>query len=256
MASHLRLVPKPTVTPDENKVPTSPELTDKQRLLVKAGGPLVRSCASYVAGLYGSLVTPAELLGPGTIALHEAALAYRSDLHPVFPWYAKWHVWGRRHEAVKADHFSRSARVERAMERGFARFASHLILDGNLFNDTEEQARESARRSGDDALAAAVFAAMIELHQPSPEAEAIAREEREATLAAVQKAIGALHPHERQVIEMVYYRQMTLDEVGRELSTTARMAQRRHKEVIRKLKKFLLEEGTVTSLWPNFDYFP
>jgi RNA polymerase sigma factor for flagellar operon FliA len=242
MAPHLRLVKGQPNADEKSEGPGARALTPRQQLLVKTYLPMVEKNAASVARRHGNQVSPAELLGPGAVALHEAAATYEEEKHPDFEHYARHHVRGRMLDAIRAERFSARARVERAMERGFERFATHQILEVDTVMESEERILEEAERGGDDALAAAVLAGMLEQQNHDPEALFIAREEQERALGALKKGIEALAAHERRVIRLVYEQSMTLDEVARELSKGLRTVQRHHVCALRKLRMCLVNE--------------
>ncbi len=206
---------------------------------------MVEHLVAEVVRRYRDLVTREDLLGAGVIALHEAALAYHEDGHPSFPHYARHHVHGRLLDAVRKDHFKLSGRVEHAMARAFSRMLSHLSLDIDLFRDEEEKLVEGARRGCADVLAGAVLAGSLEAQRGSSEEEIVERGEHRLAYEALKEAMGALRPHEREVIELVYQRGMTMDEVAREVGVHAHTAQRRHVSALRRLRARLEERGVM-----------
>ncbi len=251
MAPHLRLVPSPDAAGDE--APKGPELTHLQRLLVKSALPMVEKCAREIAYRYRSLTTREELLAPGTFALYDAAATYQEDRHPDFAVFARHHVRGQMLDAIRAEHFSLRARVERAMERAFDRFASHQTQEVNLFMDGDEKVGEAARQGNDDAVAAAVLAGLLEAQALSPEEVALAVESRAAAIASLKQALVALYRHEREVIRLVYEDGMTLDEVARKLSVHLRTVKNRHVSALRKLRASFVDRDIGPSLWPPID---
>ncbi len=181
MAPHLRLVKGQEGPDEEGAGPAARALTPRQRLLVKAFLPMVAKIAASIVARYGGRLSHGELLGPGTIALHEAAATYDEERHPDFEHYARHHVRGRMLDAIRADRFSSRARVERAMERAFDRFAGHQTLDVDTVMESDERIVEEVERGCDDALAVAVLAGLIEAQGHAPEALLIAAEEQART---------------------------------------------------------------------------
>ena len=258
MAPKLRLVPRDAEAPKgaspgtEAAPPERPALTPEQRALVDLGMPLVEHAAAEIGRRYRTRCTAAELLGPGTIALCEAAVAYRQDGHPSFLEYAKHHVRGRMLDAVHAEHFSLRARVEHAMERAYCRISSHQVADFDLFADPEEKLVEGAQRGCDDVLAAAFLAGLLEAQEATPEEQVMELEGQVATRASLQAALAALYPHEREVIHLLYEKgrreRVTLDDVAREIGVHESTAQRRHVAALRKLREQLAKRGITRSV--------
>jgi RNA polymerase sigma factor (sigma-70 family) len=220
-----------------------PPLTPDQLALVREGSHLVASCAEDIARRKRGLTRKEELLGPGTIALYEAAMAYEEDRHPSFLHYARYHVYGRMLDVVRADHFSLRARVEHAMERSFSRMMSHQELDVDMFRDSDEELREGAHRGCADMLGANFLAGLLGAEQVNPEQDVSEREEYVTCLALLREGIATLPAHERVVLELFYVKGMTLDEVAGETGTHANTAQRRHVAGLRRLRKFLADRG-------------
>jgi RNA polymerase sigma factor (sigma-70 family) len=77
------------------------------------------------------------------------------------------------------------------------------------------------------------------------EEEIVERGEHRAALEALRDAMGALRPHEREVMDVVYQRGMTMDEDGRELGIHASTAQRRHVSGLRRLRARMEERGVL-----------
>lgn len=221
----------------------APALTSDQERLVRLGLPVVEACATEIARRYRGLVTREELLAPGTIALREAALAYREERHPSFPCYARHHIQGRMIDALRAEHFSPSARLERAMDRAYERHASHQTLDFDLFADDEETLLDGTRLGVGDALAAAHVAALIEDQRMTLEDAIVEDEAESAVIASLLAGTATLPPHERTVIELVYERGLTLDEAAGAIGVHVNTAQRRHVSALRKLRAYLLRRG-------------
>ena len=227
--------------------PAPRPLTPEQQRLVTEGLPLVERLAATVARRYHDLISVEELLGPGTIALCEAARVYRRERHPQFTQYAQHHVHGRLCDAVRTAHFSLRARVENGMERAYSRMLSHQVLEGNLFSAPLEELDAGADSGCDDVLAATFVAAALEAEGSSPEEQLLELEARQLTRETVVEGLDTLYTHERQVVELVYERRLTLDEVAEEVRVPSDCAQRRHRSGLRKLRKFLVARGVTRS---------
>jgi RNA polymerase sigma factor (sigma-70 family) len=197
---------------------------------------MVRQCAAEIAARYP--ITAPELLGPGTVALHEAALAYDRQKHPTFPVYARHHIRGRMIDAIHDEPFSRGGRtkrIERVMERAFEVVSSHHVVDVDLFRDSEADILAGARRAQTELLAAAFMAGLIEDQRANPEDRMIDR-------ITLSKALATLYPHELEVVRLVYEERMSVDQVGCALGIHPNTAQRRHASALRKLHAFFTEE--------------
>jgi RNA polymerase sigma factor (sigma-70 family) len=209
-------------------------LTAEQQALVAMGTSLLPKCAEVVARSFHYLgVTPEELLAPGAIGLREAALAYDSERPTSFLTYARCHVRGRMVEAVRAEHFSLRARMERAMDRSLDLFASDQVTGPTASDDPDVAAAEGWRRACDEALSASALAGLQAMAQESPEEVAVAR-------ISLRQGMSALTPPEREVIRLWYEEGLTLEEIAEKTGVHWNTAQRRHASALRKLRGFLL----------------
>jgi RNA polymerase sigma factor (sigma-70 family) len=212
------------------------QLTPAQEELVNVGLPMVKKCAQTVASRYHDLVTPEDLLAPGTFGLREAARTYRADRHPDFPRYARHHVRGRMIEAICRDHFSMRRRVEISMDRAYELFASQHTLGAAPATASDEKIVDGARQGCDDMLAAAHLAACTEQEQ-------IGSQEDKITLRiSMRDAVASLTPEEQAIVRRVYYEGMTLDEAAAKESIHLNTAKRRNARALRKLREALVGE--------------
>jgi RNA polymerase sigma factor (sigma-70 family) len=220
-----------------------PALTPEQQRYIQHGLALVERGAIAIARSYHPIVRREELLGPGTIALYEAVHAYRQELHPSFLQYAQYHVCGRMLDAVRVEHCSLRARVERAMDHIFYRMISHQELALDLFSDPPEKIQEGARRGSADLAAATYLAALLEGQQASVEDQIVELEGQVATLALLHEGLASLNPYEREMISKIYEEKLTLEEISKQVLVPTRSCQRRHASALRKLEGFLTRRG-------------
>jgi RNA polymerase sigma factor (sigma-70 family) len=219
-----------------------PEPTPQQRLVMIAL-PMVEQCADELARLYYPRVKREDLLGAGTIGADRAARRYDKEKHPSFPVYARHYIRGWMLDSIRAEFTSLRARVEHAMERAHDTFSGHQAFDLDLFADPVETIVEGAREGGDDALAAAFFAAVLEAQGASPEEVAVELEGQSTTIAVLRAAMAGLLPLEREVIRLVYTETIEVDEVAKKVGVSPRTVQRRHASALGKLREILLARG-------------
>jgi RNA polymerase sigma factor (sigma-70 family) len=227
--------PEPEPTVDGGGSAPEPPLTPAQQKLVEQGLAMLPKWAASVARWYHYLcVTPEELLGPGALALREAALAYDPDQKQSFPVYARLHVRGRMVEAIRAEHFSLRARVEVAMDRSFELFSSHQVVEAHVSSDPEQDVLEGTREGCADALVASVGAGVRAMHPEGAEEVAVLR-------IALREGMATLLPTEREAVQLVDEEGMTLDEAARVLRVHKNTMQRRHANALRRLRAFLAD---------------
>jgi RNA polymerase sigma factor (sigma-70 family) len=203
------------------RVPASPASVEA---LVHANMALVIRCAADVAARYHGQVQARELLGPGTIALYEAAATYRADLHPSFSHYARNQVRGRMHRAIRTDRPPLRSRAEQGDER----VSAHLD-EPDPFDVVDERPGESAEQDGLDMLTATLVAGL--------EADAESRTEG-ATVdrLALRREVAKLPRREQELLELLYVQELTLVEAVKKLRLTLRTAHRRHLGVLEMLR--------------------
>ena len=223
--------------------PPGPATPLARQRLVELAMPMVEQCAREIARCFPALLKREDLLGPATVGMYEAIDKYREDRHPHFVGYAQHYIRHRILDSIDAEHWSLRARVERAMEIGFDRFSGHQIVNVNLFKDPVEQVVDGARQGGDEALAAAFFAGILEAQGASPEEAAMELQGQVTGLEHVRAALGTLHSHEREVIRLVYEEDKTLDEAAVKIGVSQKTAQRRHVSALRKLRACLVARG-------------
>ncbi len=204
------------------------EMTSEQRQLFEEGLPMVRQCAAEVGTRWR--YPSQDLLGAGTVALHEVTRTYDPEQHPSFPVFARHHIRGRMIDAVKAEPWSSGSRVERAMERAFEVVMSHHVVDADLFRDSEEEILDRAREGEAEVLAAAFLAGLREKQEEDAEETVVER-------LWLRDGVARLYPPEREVVRLVYWQGKTADEVARELGVNPKTVRRRHAAALRKLRE-------------------
>ena len=232
-------------SPTAEASPLQPPVPVAMQRLIELALPLVEQCVAALVRCFPALLQREELLGPGTLGMYEAIAKYREDRYPHFQGYARHYIRHRILDSIDAAHWSLRARVERAMELGFDEFSSHQIVNVNLFRDPVEKVVDGAREGGDEALAASFLAGILEAQGASPEEIAIELEGQATTLEHLRDAMGTLHPHEREVLHLVYEEDLTLDDAAVKVGVSQKTAQRRHVSALRKLRAFLLERDVV-----------
>lgn len=207
----------------------APPLSPTQRALVDENLGLVEACAASVARRFRPRVKAEELRAPGTLGLFEAARTFDFDRHPSFPHFATGYVTGRMLDAVRAEHTSLRARVERSMDRAFAWFSAHQVIDADLTNAPEEELEQKARAACDDALAAAIVGAAVEAQEESAEDAMVAG-------VALAEALARLPAHEREVVRLVHAEGRSFPEAARILRVHVNTIQNRLASASRRLR--------------------
>jgi RNA polymerase sigma factor (sigma-70 family) len=241
MAPQLHLVHQEDAPPSSSTASERlPPLLPEQARLVHMGLSLVERCADEVARRYRDLVTPDDLLAPGTLGLHEAARAYREDLTPSFLHFARCYIEGKMLRSIHAEHFSLRAKVEHAMERAYCRISAHQALGLDLFAGTEAEILDGARKGCDEVLAATYLAGLLEAQHASPEEAVVELEGEQLRRDTLGDALATLPPNEEVVIRLAYGQGMTLGEVADKVGVHLNTAKNRHVSALQKLRAFFL----------------
>jgi len=249
----LRLVPSPPETDAPNGCSLPPTLTPLQRKRVEEGLPLVYRIAEHVAHQFHGQVTKEELLAPGTFGLYEAAQKYDEERRTDFAHFAKHYIRGRMLDSIATERFSLRARVERVMDRAWERFECEAFLEVDTVYEPEEVIAAAERECCGDSIAAALLAALLEVHGQTPEEDVLAAEEQRVAKEMLKKAFASLYPLEKEVLRLIYEQGMTLDEVAKATRVHAVTAQRRHVKVLRKLRAFLLATRPSEPVWSRLE---
>jgi RNA polymerase sigma factor (sigma-70 family) len=139
-------------------------------------------------------------------------------------------------DEVRTEHFSRRARVERAMERAFEVVSNHHVVEVDLFRDEVPAIVAGAHQAGAQLMAATYIAGVLAA-QPAD------AEERLVDRISLGQAIARLPAHEQEVLRLVLQEGLTLDEVAEEIGVSAHTAQRRHAKALDALNDFFVERG-------------
>lgn len=212
---------------------------------------LVHAIAGKLRSRLGKTMEPGDLLGYGTQGLMEAAKKFDPKQGVAFSTFAYYRIRGAIFDGMRTmAWYSRSDYARfRADERQNEYLANLADRDG-----AERAARPSANADKAELLedvadilggVAAVHIASIHAAQDvaddrfkAPDQEVESAEE----IARVRKALGKLPERERQLLELYYFRDMSLDAAGAKLGLSKSWASRLHARAVEHLRLALAED--------------
>jgi RNA polymerase sigma factor FliA len=212
---------------------------------------LVHAIAGKLRSRLGKTMEPGDLVGYGTQGLMEAAKKFDPKHGVAFSTFAYYRIRGAIFDGMRTmAWYSRSDYARfRADERANEYLASVADRDG-----AERAARPSTRPDKGEVLedvadilggVAAVHIASIHAAHDvaddrfkAPDQEAESAEE----IARVRQALGKLPARERQLVELYYFRGMSLDSAGAQLGLSKSWASRLHARAVGHLREALAED--------------
>jgi RNA polymerase sigma factor for flagellar operon FliA len=238
-----------------------------RRALVELHAPYVRSIVGKIKKSVPSEISFEELYDYGIIGLLEAADRFDPSQGVAFTTYAYYRIRGAIYDGLRRmGWMSRSAyakaRFEARANAYLEEAASHPHGEGDPPADPKASSPPSAPPKDEDArhplevavedlatvvrslaavyitsLDAATEAKLIDESQLGPE-ETVGLEELRTL---VRKTIRRLSPEERQLLELYYYKDKSMQQVGDQLGLSKSWTSRLHARVIDKLHRMLEE---------------
>ncbi len=231
------------------KVPTT-DLSDR-RALAEQYLPYVRSIAGKIKKTVAREIDFEDLVEYGMIGLLEAAERYDESFGANFMTFAYYRIRGAIYDGLRGmGWMSRSeyakARFEERANEYLAEVATAQQNDGNAPH--ADSAFESAIHELANTVQglAAVYITTIDGTEglqisddktPLPD-EALGLEQARAL---VRQTITRLPDQERKLLELYYYRELSLQEVGEQLGLSKSWTSRLHGRVIEKLHRILAD---------------
>jgi RNA polymerase sigma factor for flagellar operon FliA len=220
------------------------------KAVVEQYTPYVRSIAGKVRKKLPPDIEFDDLVEYGMIGLLEAAQRFDPEAGANFMTFAYYRIRGAVYDGLRSMGWM--SRTEYAKAR-FEERANEYLAAVAFAEESGEQAPENPFEHAVQDLAAAVegLAAVYltaidgteglqleDTKNPLPE-EALGLEQARAL---VRKTIASLGDQERQLMEMYYYREMSLQEVGDHLGLSKSWTSRLHGRVVDKLRRILYDD--------------
>jgi RNA polymerase sigma factor for flagellar operon FliA len=223
--------------------------------LVEQHLPLVHSIAAKLRGRLGKTMEPGDLIGYGTQGLVEAAKKYDPKHGVAFSTFAYYRIRGAMFDGMRTmAWYSRSDYARfRAEERENEYLANAADRDGAERAARPTAATDKAEILGDiaDLLGGVAAVHIASLHAAHDLADdraapaddlAASAEER----AKVREALDKLPKKERQLLDLYYFGDMSLDAAGAKLGLSKSWASRLHARAIGLLRE-ALGDGQLSS---------
>ena len=220
------------------------------KAVVEQYTPYVRSIAGKVRKKLPPDIEFDDLVEYGMIGLLEAAQRFDPEAGANFMTFAYYRIRGAVYDGLRSMGWM--SRTEYAKAR-FEERANEYLAAVAFAEESGEQAPENPFEHAVQDLAsaveglAAVYLTAIDgteglqledTNNPLPE-ESLGLEQARAL---VRQTIASLGDQERQLMEMYYYREMSLQEVGDHLGLSKSWTSRLHGRVVDKLRRILYDE--------------
>lgn len=229
-----------------------PDLTDR-RALAEQYLPYVRSIAGKIKKGIAKEIEFEDLVEYGMIGLLEAADRYDPKFGANFMTFAYYRIRGAIYDGLRGmGWMSRSEYAKARFEERANEYLQELAHE-NSSNNTEETGVSQFEHAMQD-LATAVQGLAAVYITTLDGAEGIQLKDEKSSLieenlgleqarALIRQTIKKLSPQERQLLELYYYEDMSLQEVGETLGLSKSWTSRLHGRVIEKLHRLL--EGSL-----------
>jgi RNA polymerase sigma factor for flagellar operon FliA len=226
------------------------QFTDTDRSsLVEQHRSYVRVLAAEIARSLPPHLEFDELIACGNLGLVEAAERYEPRYGVTFQTFAYYRIKGAIYDGLRK--LGPMSRTEYARSRFAAR--ANDILQGAT---DDEQAQSGVALSVDDEIAATksfidalipVYLLSLEdanLPEVADQSEsALQQVERQELVTLTRSLIGELPDDERQVVEEIYFKHLTIVEVSRLLGVSKSWGSRLHAKAVKHLRTLMEERG-------------
>lgn len=195
-----------------------------------------------------------ELVACGNLGLVEAAERYDPRYLTGFRTFAYYRIRGAMYDALRS--LGPLSRADYARAR-FAAQANDIL---QTVADDEQASPQSASSGVDDDIASAQAAidALIPVYLLSLDSEqlpevadghanALSQIERDEMVGLARSMIAELSEDDRQIIEAIYFKNLTVSEVGVKLGVSKSWASRLHARAIKRLRELMQRRGLLNA---------
>jgi RNA polymerase sigma factor for flagellar operon FliA len=226
---------------------------------IVASLPFVEALARRLAASMPHSIDLGDLVQDGVLGLMDAANRFDQDRGIKFETFAERRVRGAMIDALRREAWPRGVRRQRR-ELEAAREALRLELGhepsladlaARVGSDEKRLGRTIVRintiestspLSAGDHVDENSLPAVLVPSEPEPPDQAYARTE---TKERVRQAIGALPPREGRLIDLYYFGDVTMKQIGTELGVNESRVSQLHARAIQRLRKALTAEAPV-----------
>lgn len=224
----------------------APNLSDR-RALAEQYLPYVRSIAGKIKKTVAKEIDFEDLVEYGMIGLFEAADRYDPSFGANFMTFAYYRIRGAIYDGLRGMGWM--SRTEYAKAR-FEERANEYLAEVAAAQEAGEEPPENPFETAVQDLASAVQGLAAVYITTIDGTEGLQIEDKSQPLAEeslgleqarllVRETIKKLSDQERQLLEMYYYKEMSLQEVGEKLGLSKSWTSRLHSRVIDKLHRML-----------------
>ncbi|MBI3178890.1 MAG: sigma-70 family RNA polymerase sigma factor [Deltaproteobacteria bacterium] len=249
--SHSKGKPAAKATPPTDAAPAEPALGAMKKLdrrgLADKYTPYVRSIAGKIKKAVAKEIDFEDLVEYGMIGLFEAADRYDPKFGANFMTFAYYRIRGAIYDGLRGmGWMSRSEYAKARFEERANEYLAELAMAQEQGSEAPENPFEHAVQDLASAVQglAAVYITTLDgteaLQVTDPE-ERLADEKLglEQARKLVRETILKLSDQERELLEMYYYKEQSLEEVGEKLGLSKSWTSRLHARVIEKLHRLL-----------------
>jgi len=235
----------------EGATAEKPKLQVKDRnAVITQYTPYVRSIAGKIKKTLAKEIEFEDLVEYGMIGLLEAAERYDAAMGANFMTFAYYRIRGAIYDGLRGmGWMSRSeyarVRYEEKANTYLAQATEEASTDPNAPKKTEEDKATEVLSTLSNM--AAIYITNLDgiVGLQVKDDNAVQADEtlgHEQARVAVTRAVSKLSEQERQLLDMYYYREMSLQEVGEKLGLSKSWTSRLHARVIEKLHRLLRDE--------------
>ncbi len=217
-----------------------------KRALAEQYLPLVRSIAGKIKKTVSASIEFDDLVDYGMIGLLEAAERYDATLGNSFMTFAYYRIRGAIYDGLRGmGWLRRSDYAKLRFEASANEYLAELSGGGSSGHDGSDGSFEGALKDLEHAVRglAVIYVTTVDgaegfqIKDTAPLAEE--RLGLEQARALVRETIKKLAEQEQQLMEMYYYKEMSLEEAGEKLGLSKSWTSRLHARAIAKLQKML-----------------
>lgn len=221
--------------------PTRDELIEQYR-------PYVRKIVSKVMKTISRDVDFDDLVGYGELGLIEAAERFNPKFKVNFMTFAYYRIRGAIYDGLRGMGWVSRSQYAKIRYEEKANSYVQSVNERNASNYEQNSLRDEVNQLGDviTGLASIFITSLdasdnIQLKTESPESDPYQQVELKQAKKLIRKALEKLPDQEKKLLDLYYYKDLTLEQAGKTLGLSKSWASRLHARAIEKLHKFVKE---------------